>query len=217
MSFVLFWAFFLLVDCTEKRGGTYVAPEILGICPCISVFWFSCICIFHFILFEIKSFKKKSDWPLLMCFIQSPSKLAFKSTTQNYSSLKFHLSNPPNPISPLLTSQNRLFIYCCCCRCFFLADGLLAMTSVPWVCALYFRKAFLFFCFFIPLTSRENLLQHFGSNRVGTYTTATKTKQIRRLFSRLFVSSLLLLRSGRIHLWRREIDRAVKPSGGLQV
>lgn len=85
------------------------------------------------------------------------------------------------------------------------------MTSVPWVCALYFIKAFLFF--FIPPTSTENLLQHFGSNGVRTYTTTTKPKQRRRLFSRLFASSLLLLRSGRIHLHGREIDNAVKPSG----
>lgn len=59
-----------------------------------------------------------SDWPVLnvtdKSFIQSPSKFVFKSTTQTHSKtkssnvddLKFRLSNPPNPISPLLTSQN---------------------------------------------------------------------------------------------------------------
>lgn len=38
---------------------------------------------------------------------------------------------------------------------FFLADGLLAMTSVPWVCALYFMKAFLFIFFYPTDIDRE--------------------------------------------------------------
>lgn len=183
-------------------------------------FRYSCICIFHLILFEMKSVLNVTD----KSFVQSPSKFAFKSTTQthfkmkssNVDDLKFHLSKPPNPISPLLTSQNSSdYSFIVVAAVVFFSWWFIGNDFRPLsLCFVLYESLFVYF--FLSHRHRQRTCCKVSAQTDSVRTQRQQKPNRDAVCSPVFLF-LLLLHSGQIHLWRHEIDKAVKSSGGLQV